>query len=263
MRMKRFLAVATGVALAVTMNLSVFANEGSKWSYTGPATEEEKYFNELSWFEQDANNYVYKIWAKEGTSKNMGISQKVKITEPGKYTLSMDIMGGSGDGITVTPFVGDNKGVGSATTGWLENPADWSNIKFSVELKKGVYDVGCICDMSNNNAWGYVDNISLVDADGNEVLNKGDFEISQDEWEDYVGDDASFEEDETEEETEADDETTDEGSDDASQPDEQVISDDGNAGNVAETGDMGPVAMAGVIILASGVIIFSRKRSEA
>lgn len=263
MRAKKIFAVATTVALALTMNLSVFANEGSKWSYTGPKTEEEKYFNELKWFENDANNYTYNVWSKEGTSEKMGISQKVKITEPGKYTLTMDIMGGSGDGITVVPFIGDNKGAGTATTGWNDNPSTWANIKFTANLKAGVYDVGCLCDMSNQNAWGYIDNISLVDENGDEVLNKGDFEIAQDEWEDYIGDDASFEED-SEPETDAEEEETeDAGSDDVDEPSDPVTSEDGNTGNVAETGDMGPVAMGSLIILAAGVIIFTRKRSEA
>ena len=263
MRAKKIFAVATTVALALTMNLSAFANEGSKWSYTGPATEDEKYFNELKWFENDANNYTYNVWSKDGTSEKMGISQKVKITEAGKYTLTMDIMGGAGDGITVIPFIGDKQGAGQATTGWNDNPSTWTNIKFTADLKAGVYDVGCLCDMSAENAWGYIDNVSLVDENGDEVLNKGDFEISQDEWDEYIGDDASFEEDPAEEE-ETEEETEDSGSSDVSEPDDQVVPEDGSgSGNVAETGDMGPVAMGSLIILAAGVIIFTRKRSEA
>ncbi len=266
MRAKKIFAVATTVALALTMNLSAFANEGSKWSYTGPKTQDDKYFNELKWFENDANNYTYNCWSKEGTSEKMGISQKVKITEAGKYTLTMNIMGGSGDGITVIPFIGSNQGAGTATTGWNDNPSTWSSVKFTADLKKGVYDVGCLCDMSNPNAWGYVDNISLVGPSGDEVLNKGDFEITQDEWEDYVGDDAKFEEDaepETEEEVDDTEDTEDAGSDNVDDSSDPVTSNDGNDGNVAQTGDMGPAAMGAMIILAAGVIIFTRKRSEA
>ena len=264
MRAKKLFAVALSAALALSMSTVAFANEGSKWSISGLANndaEDTDSVNKLAWYQGDASNYVYQVWSKNGTSEGAKISQKVKITEAGKYTLTMDIMGGDGDGITVTPFIGDNKGVGTATTGWSEDPSTWQSITFTADLDAGVYDVGASVDLSASNAWGYIDNISLK-GDSGEVLNKGDFEISQDEWEDYVGDDASFDDDA---DTSSDDDADDTTSDDGTVDDVVVVpsNDCATADTVASTGDASPFAMAGILVLAAGAVVVLKKRSEA
>ena len=260
MKAKKFMAVALSAALALTMNTMAFANEGSKWAISGPEADDGvTTANQLAWFDGDASNYVYQVWSKDGESNPFVISQKVKITEAGTYTLTMDIMGGDGDGITVTPFIGDNKGVGTATTGWNADPSTWASITFTADLDEGIYDVGASVDGSLSNAWGYIDNISLK-GDSGEVLNKGDFEISEDEWETYVGNDASFDED-TDDDTSDSDDTTDDS--DVDSADVVIPSNDGSTVAPAETGDNTPLAMAGILVAAAGVVVVLKKRSEA
>jgi hypothetical protein len=251
MRAKKLFAVAMTAALVLSMNMSVFANEGGKWTVAGPADDTSATTtctNGLKWFQSDSTNYVYQVWSQNGTSEAYGITQNVTITEAGDYTLTMNIMGGSGDGITVTPVIGDQTGAGIATTGWNEDVTSWQTVTFTATLDAGTYDVGCTIDASASNAWGYVDNVSLTDASGNEVLNKGDFEISEDEWSTYVNDGSS---DGTEETTAAQtNDTT------AAAAENTTAA----SSTVATTGDATPWAMAVLAIAAASVVVVLRKK---
>ncbi|MGN0383392.1 MAG: hypothetical protein ACI4DS_03905 [Eubacterium sp.] len=201
---------------------------GPVWVIEGiPAYEagvNETSTNQLQWFEGDSTNYVWDIWSQSGDSAGAKISQTVTVTEAGTYTLSMDIMGGAGDGITVTPFVGDEEGIGTATTGWNADPSTWETITMTVDLEPGDYTVGASVDTSANNAWGKIDNISFV-----------------------LGGESS----DTEKTTEADD---DENTTTAAVETTAAVT------TAAKTGDATPVAMAAVAIIAAGVVIVSRKK---
>lgn len=179
--------------------------------------------NQLEWFEGDSTNYIWNIWSESGSDEGAKISQTVTVTEAGSYTLSMAIMGGTGDGITVTPFIGDEVGIGTATTGWNADPTTWEVITMTVDLEAGEYVVGAMVDTSAANAWGKLDNFSLVKAGDSAAGDDSD------------DDDAATEEDTT---TAAAVETT----------------------TAAKTGDATPFAMAAIAVVAAGVVIISRKK---
>lgn len=105
----------------------------------------------------DESDKSVKFWY---TGESVNTFTQTLDLEPGKYTLSVNIMGGSGsEAISVTPFAADNKGTKVTTTGYN----NWLAASMEFELSDAADGSGVGFEVSGaNGAWGYIDGAYLV-----------------------------------------------------------------------------------------------------
>lgn len=270
MKAKKIFAVVMTLVLVLGFNVtSAFATEGV-WTIDGLAhVENGDSTNNVSWTNSDSSDdgYSWAFWSKDGSSDGAWISQTVTL-EAGTYTLSF-IHNGQGENIgsvTLYGFIGDNNGPTEATTGWqeqtLDGQADWEVYSTEITVEAGTYEVGVYADVSVENCWAQVDNISLTDSSGTEYLVMGDFNFDDSDWSTYIVSNVNGSTDDT-------DSTTDDDDSDSNSNSETTVSSSSSSSSssttstsstAAKTGDNTPIVMAVVAIVAAAAVVLTRKK---
>jgi len=266
MRAKRIFAVVMTLVMVLGLNVtSAFAAEGV-WTIDGLANVTGgDSTNNVGWTNSDSADYgnCWSFWSKNGSSDGAWIDQTVTL-EAGTYTLSF-IYQGQGenpDSVTFYGYIGDNKGIEDTSGAWVSDGTDqsgWGQYTTDITVDAaGTYEVGVYADVSTAGCWAQIDNISLVNSSGTELLTEGDFDFAEADYAKYIVNNADAS-------SSSDSETTEASSSNSNSATTRAASGSRStsttkSSTAAKTGDNTPIAMAAIAIVAASAVVVSRRK---